>query len=264
VSFFLSRHAQSLFYYPDQQDYGTSPQRSGLPYEDVTFKSHDGTPLNAWFVPAVGEAKGTVLHVHGNAGNITAHWPFVEWLPQRGFNVLTFDYRGFGLSPGKPTPEGLFDDTHGALDYMRSHPEVDAERLLVFAQSLGGNNAIAAIGSGNRAGVRAIVVEATFYSYSAIANDVLPGSGLLLRNDYSAERFIAALSPIPLLLLHGTADAVIPFRHSQRLFEKARPPKELLLIPRGGHIAATVDGGDTYRDIIAAFFEAALATAPMR
>jgi len=261
VLFFLSRYAHSLFYYPDQHNYGHSPQRSGLPYEDVSFKSRDGTLLTGWFVPAVGKAKGTVLHVHGNAGNVSAHWSFVEWLPQRGFNVLTFDYRGFGLSHGKPTPQGLLEDTLSALDYVRSRPDVNAERLLVFAQSLGGNNVIAAVGSGNRAGIQAMVVEATFYSYSAIANDKLPGSGILLSNKFSAARFIAALAPIPLLLLHGTADRVIPFQHSQKLLEKAQPPKELILIPHGEHIAATVEHGDTYQNAIAAFFETALEAA---
>ena len=91
-------------------------------------------------------------------------------------------------------------------------PDVDATRLLVFGQSLGGTNAIAAVGSGNRAGVRAIAIESTFFSYSSIASEKVIGAGSLADDTYSAERFVAALSPMPLLLLHGTADAVIPFR----------------------------------------------------
>ncbi|MCL2872468.1 MAG: alpha/beta hydrolase [Betaproteobacteria bacterium] len=253
----------SVFYHPSQIDYG-NPGQEGLKYEAVHFVSRDGTQLSGWFLPAANiadprHAKGTVIHVHGNAENVSAHWPLVGWLPLRGYNVLMFDYRGFGQSKGAPEPKGAFEDTQSALDYVRTRADVDPEKFLVFAQSLGGNNAIAAIGAGDRAGIRAIAIESTFYSYSAIADDKLPGSGLLANDDYSADRYVGKLAPIPLLLIHGTADTLVPPQHSERLFVIAGEPKQLVLVPGGGHIdAMTARFGDTYRDLLVAFFDDAL------
>lgn len=257
-----------VFYYPSQADYG-NPGQEGLQYEAVRFASRDGTSLSGWFLPAAGgnprHAKGTVIHVHGNAENISAHWPFVGWLTSRGYNVFLFDYRGFGQSAGTPGPKGVFEDTQSAFDYVRTRPDVDPEKLLVFAQSLGGNNAIAAIGAGNRAGIRAIAVEGTFYSYAAIADEVLPSAGLFTNDDYSADRYVARLAPIPLLLIHGTDDDIVPYRHSERLFAIAGEPKRLELVLNGGHIdAMTARFEQTYRDMLTAFFDEALANAKER
>jgi fermentation-respiration switch protein FrsA (DUF1100 family) len=220
--------------------------------------------LIGWFIPATGypnprDAKGTVIHFHGNAGNISSHWRLVEWLPRRGFNLFVFDYRGYGASEGAPEPKGVFEDSRSALDYIRSRQDVDPGRLAVFGQSLGGANAIAAVGSGNRAGVKAIAVEATFYSYSSIANDTLPGAGALMDDAYSPERYIAAIAPMPFLLLHGTADRVIPHSHSSRLFARAGEPKRLVIIEGGDHIeAVTPRFMATYQDMLVKFFDTAL------
>src|SRR5688572_11337453 len=116
----LAGCAHDLFYYPDSVMYDT-PASAGLRYEPVGFRSRDGTRLSGWFIPAAGEAgKGTVVHFHGNAGNISAHWRLVSWLPPRGYNVFVFDYRGYGASEGRPGPRGVFEDANSALDYVRS------------------------------------------------------------------------------------------------------------------------------------------------
>lgn len=260
----LAGCVESPFYYPDRVSYGTLAQ-AGLKYEEVFFASRDGTRLAGWFVPAAGvadarQARGTVIHFHGNAQNISAHWSFVDWLPQRGFNVLVFDYRGYGKSEGKPGIKGVFEDSNAAIDYVRSRQDIDPSRLLVLGQSLGGTNAIAAVGSGNRAGVRAVAIESTFFSYSSIANDKLFGAGLLIDDRYSAERFVGQISPVPFLLIHGTRDSIIPYDHAVRLFAKAGEPKRLVSVEGGEHIEALVGkSGAVYRDLLVQFFDAALA-----
>lgn len=255
---------QNVFFHPDALVYST-PASLGLRYEAVKFASRDGTQLSGWFLPAtVGakSAKGTVIHYHGNAQNMTAHWRFVAWLPEQGYNVLVFDYRGYGASQGKPEVKGVFEDANSALDYARNRADVDPDRLLILGQSLGGTNAIAVVGSGNRLGVKAMVIDSTFYSYSAIAHDKMTGAGLLMDDTYSAARYIGRISPIPLLLLHGTADAVIPYQHSERLFNQAQEPKQRIIVPDGQHIDALTDRfGTVYQSKVLAFFEAALVQA---
>lgn len=260
LPFFLLGCLENLFYYPDNILYD-SPKRLGLNYEEITFKSTDGTKLSGWFIPARGfkKAKGTVIHFHGNAQNMSAHWQFVEWLPDSGYNLFVFDYRGYGKSEGKPNPKGVFEDSDSAVNYVRSRKDIDAAKLIVFGQSLGGANAIAVVGSGNKSGVAAVAIEASFYSYSSIANDKLLGSGLLMDDTYSPERYIAAISPIPFLLIHGTADTVIPYHHSLRLIEKAKEPKKLITVDGGGHLDALTERfSDTYKNMLLKFFEESL------
>lgn len=259
----LAGCVQSMFYYPDSVRYET-PDVLGLRYENVQFRSADGTRLSGWFLPAENradpkEAKGTVVHFHGNAQNMSAHWRFVAWLPKQDYNVFVFDYRGYGQSEGKPEPKGVFEDSNAALNHVRSRSDVDPTRLFVFGQSLGGTNAIAVVGAGNRAGVKAAAIESTFYSYSAIANDKLQGAGLLVSDDYAASKYVAAVSPIPLLFIHGTADQVIPLAHSKRLMADAREPRRLVEVPGAGHLEpmTALRFGHAYRKALTEFFEAA-------
>jgi fermentation-respiration switch protein FrsA (DUF1100 family) len=263
----LTGCAHSFFYLPTLVFYDT-PKRVGLSFEQVLFSSYDGTRLVGWFFPASGysdsrNAKGTVVHFHDNARNISAHWQYVEWLPRRGFNLFVFDYRGFGASEGIPDPKGVFEDSNSALDYVRSRPDVNPDQLVLLGQSIGGANAIAVIGSGNRKGVKAIVIEATFYSYSSIASDKISWAGGLMDDTYSPERYIANLSPIPFLLLHGTADSVIPLPHATKLFGKANEPKRLIAVEGGRHIEAfTPRFGTTYMDIVSVFLDEACQQRP--
>ncbi len=260
----LAGCVQSMFYYPDDVRYET-PDALGVRYESVQFNSADGTRLSGWFLPAEGrtnpkEARGTVVHFHGNAQNMSTHWRFVAWLPKQDYNVLVFDYRGYGQSEGKPEPKGVFEDANAALNYVRTRSDVDPDRLLVFGQSLGGTNAIAVVGSGNRAGVKAAAIESTFYSYSSIANEKFKGAGLLVSDTYAASKYVAAVSPIPLLFIHGTADQVIPVEHSRRLLADAREPKRLIEVPGAGHLEPMTGQrfGHAYRKALTEFFDAAL------
>ena len=253
-----------MFYQPDRTVYDT-PDRHGLKYEEVTFQSKDGTRLSGWFIPAVGKSRGTVIHFHGNAQNMTAHFGFVAWLPAQGFNLFVFDYRGYGRSAGSPGRRGVFEDSLAALDYINSRPDIDHKRLFVLGQSLGGVNAIAAVGSRPAGGIRAVVIESAFASYQGIVSDKIaaipllsffrkPLSHMLISNDFSPETVIANIAPTPLLIIHGSSDPVVPYSHAKRLFELAREPKQLWTIERGDHTAAFADPGSEYSQRLVAFF----------
>jgi fermentation-respiration switch protein FrsA (DUF1100 family) len=259
----------SMFYQPDRKVYD-SPDRHGLKYEQVTFPSGDGTRLSGWFIPAVGTPRGTVIHFHGNAQNMTAHFGFVSWLPAQGFNLFVFDYRGYGSSAGRPDRRGVFEDSLAALDYIAARPGIDHNRLLVLGQSLGGANAIAAVGSRAPGSVRAVAIDSAFASYQGIVHDKVaampllsllrtPLSHLLIGNDLSPEVVVANIAPTPLLIIHGTADPVVPYSHGKRLFELARESKQFWTIEGGEHTEAFADPGSGYRQRLVAFFDGALA-----
>lgn len=229
----------SPFYYPVRGASTYTPKSAELPFEDVYFTSQDGTRLNGWYIPAVGETKGIVLQVHGNTGKLEFQLDPVLWLPGEHYAVFMFDYRGYGLSDDKkPDPKALMEDTQSAILYLKNRKDIDTSKLLILGQSLGGNNTVAALAHAPFDGIAGIVLDATFYSYKTIANDKISGSGSLVNDEYSANHFIHQIAPIPLLFLHGDADEVIPYQHSQRLFEAAGEPKQIVIVPHARHLNA--------------------------
>ncbi|EFF0767962.1 alpha/beta hydrolase [Escherichia fergusonii] len=259
--YLIPRIAINFFYYPDDKIYGPDPWSA----ESVEFTAKDGTRLHGWFIPsATGPAENaiaTVIHAHGNAGNMSAHWPLVSWLPERNFNVFMFDYRGFGKSKGRPSQAGLLDDTQSAINVVRHRSDVNPQRLVLFGQSIGGANMVSALGNGDREGIRAVILDSTFASYSSIANQMIPGSGFFMDDSYNAERFIAEVSPIPVLIIHGKADRVIPWEQGERLYVLTREPKQKINLPDGEHIDAFSERhGGVYRDQMVNFILNALNT----
>lgn len=235
-----------LFFQP-YQGHILEPDRIGLRYENVHFPSSDGLTLHGWFLPAEGRARGTVLFLHGNAENISTHIGSVYWLPQEGYNVFLFDYRGYGDSQGIPTLRGAIDDTESALQALLARPDIDPTRIILFGQSLGGALATyVAAHSPQRLHLKALIIDSTFSSYRSIAREVLgtiwftwplqwPLS-FTVSDAYSPLEAIPHVSPVPLLIIHSEKDPVIGVHHARRLFEAAKDPKELWILPNGLHI----------------------------
>ena len=233
----------SLFYYPDDERYRSIESMEGA--EDVTFASQDGTKLHAWFLHTSGTPRGTILFFHGNSQNLTSDIAHVDWLPQHGFQVFAFDYRGYGKSEGEVTRQGLHEDSLAALHYVSQRADVDAERLLVFAESLGGACATAALGeSGFR--VSGLVLDSTFADYVGMANEVIGGTAvtyplawLAMSDEHSPVDSIANIAPTPILFLHSPKDPVVPSEQGRELYEAAGAPKAFMEVPSEGHPVPT-------------------------
>ncbi len=240
-----------LFFYP-QQELLLTPDRTGLDYRDVRFSASDGVGLHGWYLPAdpktVREPACTVLFLHGNAENISTHLGSVWWLPQRGVNVFLFDYRGYGQSEGSPELDGLHRDFDAALATALKQADTEAGRIVVFGQSLGGALAITAVArSAHKDRLRGLITEGAFSGYRAIVRDKLAASWLTwplqwplsftVADDYKPLQAIGELSPLPVLIVHGQADGIIPPHHAQALYDAARMPKALWLVPGAAHIA---------------------------
>lgn len=237
-----------VFFQPQGKQY-MSPDQIGLKYEDVQIVSADGVKLFAWYLPAQGEAKGTILYLHGNAENISTHIGNVYWLPAQHYNVLLLDYRGYGGSEGAPSLAGAQQDINAAMAYLLQRADIDHSRIAIFAQSLGGALAIYNVAhSPYREHIRALIEESAFSDYRKIAREKLAAFWLswplqwplsfTIDNDYSPLESVANISPIPLLIIHGDQDNIVPLHHGEALFAAAREPKEMWVVQGGEHIAA--------------------------
>jgi len=255
-----------VFFFPYRAQM-LSPDQLGLKYEDVYFPAKDGVRLHAWFLPAQGRAQGTILFLHGNAENISTHIMSVRWLPAQGFNVFLLDYRGYGASEGEPTVAGVQEDVDAAMRTLLSRPDVNPARIVVFGQSLGGAIAVYNVAhSPYRSHIRGLAVESAFASYREIVREKLAAFWLtwplqyplsfLVSDRYSPAKAVADISPIPLLIMHGDHDPIVPVEDGKRLFELAREPKQLWIVPGGGHIQAFQH--QSYRDRFVAWLKQVL------
>ena len=242
---------EGFFFVPDKLTYST-PERLGVAAEDVFFDNGRGFRLHAWWMPAVGTPRATLVHAHGNAANLTNHAPIVRWFPAAGINVLTFDYRGYGQSEGLPTLNGLVNDTIGAIAEARRRSA--GLPLIVLGQSLGGATAVRAVAQDNGADIRLLIVDSAFSSYRGIAHEAASHGVLSLVAPLAMPGLpsadddpLAAIRRVrcPVLLMHGERDHVIAIQHSEMLYDAAPAGrKQFIRIPDGRHI-----DGLTRRDI---------------
>jgi fermentation-respiration switch protein FrsA (DUF1100 family) len=238
----------SVFLQPDHVRYfaGRAPD---TPVHDVRITAPDGTALHAQYLPAQAPLRGTVLFLHGNAENLSSHIHMVTWLPAAGYAVLALDYRGYGESAGSAGIDGVHQDAAAALAWLVARGTAETGPLIVYGQSLGASVAIYLVATSPlRTHVSALIADSAFSSYRRIAREKLDAFWLswplqwplswLISDRYAAIDVVARISPIPLLLLQGDADAVVDVSHARRLYEAAHEPRQLWIVPGGHHIDA--------------------------
>jgi fermentation-respiration switch protein FrsA (DUF1100 family) len=253
---------ERMFFYPDSVTY-TTPAQLGVRADDVQIVTADGSRLHGWFLPAVGKTKGTVLHLHGNAANVSNHLPLVAWLPARGYNVMMVDYRGFGRSQGKPSLDGIVEDAAAALAYLRTRTDIDQRRLIVLGQSIGGATALRLLAR-DANGVRLAVIDSAFASYRGVARDATAGgplapvaamtTGLLPGPDKDPITALKSIN-VPLIFVHGKRDSIIDAVNSERLHAAAAGSQHWT-VPDAMHIMALAQPGSWREKLVQALDDA--------
>jgi fermentation-respiration switch protein FrsA (DUF1100 family) len=241
----------SLFFYPQKELYDNPVARRFHP-QDISFKASDGVALHGWFFQGYGEPQATILVFHGNAQNLSTHVNSVLWLVQEGFNLFIFDYRGYGRSEGSPGIKGVHLDGAAALEMVMNLPRVRSMPVVVLGQSIGGAIAIYTVAHApDKSRIAALVIDSAFASYRLIAREKLDSFWLtwpfqyplsfLVGDSYSPVQWISKVSPVPVLIMHGEKDTVVPNRHSRMLYDAASQPKEYWTTPAPGHIMSFAD-----------------------
>jgi fermentation-respiration switch protein FrsA (DUF1100 family) len=242
-----------LLYYPDMpgREPEATPAAVGLAYEDVALQTVDDIRLHAWFIPAE-NPRATVLFCHGNAGNISHRLDSIRLLHSLGLQVLIFDYRGYGKSEGRPSEKGTFRDVDAAWHYLREVRGLTEAGIIIFGRSLG---AAVAADLASRARPAAVILESAFTSVPDMAAEFYPWLPVRLLSRYRYDNLgkVARIAR-PLLLVHSRQDEIIPFAHGERLFGRAREPKQFLELT-GGHNDAFQSSRKAYTHGLKSFLD---------
>lgn len=244
-----------LVYFPEKQ-IGNTPEAIGLGYTAVNIATGDGETLHGWWVP-VGDAKGTVLFFHGNAGNISHRINYLTMFKRLGYNTLLFDYRGYGRSSGTPSESGTYLDAQAAWRYLIEIQGISPERIVLFGESLGG--AVAAwLAVREQPGL--LVLASTFTSVPDLAAEIYPFLPVrwISRFDYNTLESLQSIT-CPVFIAHSPHDEIIPYRHGQRLFQAAPEPKQFLLL-EGTHNTGFIFMQPAWKRTLGAFMDRHLAT----
>ena len=253
------RPEDSFIFHPSAEIVQT-PRQAGLPFQDHFFTSADGVRLHGWFIPHR-DARATLVWFHGNAGNISHRVENIKLLHDRvKINIFIFDYRGYGRSAGSISEEGAYRDGAAALDFVRQQLAVEAKSLIIFGRSLG---AAVAVEMALQFACRGLILETPFTSIRDMAKTVFPvlPIGLFLQTRFDVLEKIAQVK-VPLLVLHGDRDDLVPYEHGQRVFAAARAPKEFYTIIGAKHNDTYLVGGEAYFERLRSFVETVLPTQP--
>lgn len=246
-----------------------------LPYKDVKIPvSNSNEYLNGWWIPAPSPQEKlaltnepariikypkVILYFYGAGGNksyfnILAR---LKGLRQLGFSILVADYRGFGGSQGNfPSESQLYQDSQAALDYLIQVRRIKPQQIVIYGESLGG--AIALNLAVNHPQVSGLIVQSSFTSMTETVKrtgwyGIFP-IDLILTQRFDSIARVRSLQ-IPVLFIHGTADTVVPSDMSQKLYNAAPEPKQLLLVPGAGHFRIYQSGKNSYLQAIQRFIE---------
>ncbi|MES3037180.1 MAG: alpha/beta hydrolase [Bdellovibrionota bacterium] len=244
----LASGCSSILYYPVKGHQFYKPSQFGLKEEDVWLTVSKNKKLHGWWIEStVKPSKGTFIFFHGNAENLTSHFANLSWLPAKGYSYFIFDYPGYGLSEGKPTPEANVEAGMAAMEWLSQ--KVDKKPIYVYGQSMGGIVALRSVYERKEVvPIKAVIIDASFMSFHKIGRHKLSLNWptwifqplvYVLLSDKWAAKHVDEISPIPMLIMHGQADQVVEPRFGEELYEAAKEPKEIWRIPNGKH-------GDTF------------------
>jgi uncharacterized protein len=237
---------QRQFIFRPDKTVGETPADAGLAFESVRLVV-DGQNVAGWWIPRVGDRNApAALYLHGSAFSLSANLPRILKLHEAGFNVLAIDYRGFGASDGDlPSEQSAYADARAAWSELAKRAP-NAPRF-IYGHSLGGAIAVdLAAGVRDEAG---LIVESSFTSVRAM----LPHTKLAwvplapIQTQYFDSLSKIARACSPLLILHGTNDYRIPTEMATQLFEAAREPKRIVIVPGARHIDIPTRHHDIWR-----------------
>ena len=229
------------------------PAALALEGERIAVDLRDGTRLAGWYLPLPGEGRGpAVLWLYGNGETIGAIAPILKAFRPPGAALLVLDYPGYGASGGKASEAGIYETATAGYETLAARPDTDPERIVVYGRSMG---SAAATWIAARRPVAGLVLESPFTSAREMSRQhygLFPRAVLRLGLDNLTT---IAQVRAPILILHGTADRLVPIKMGQRVAQAAAGPVEFVSLEGASHNETYAIGGTLYRDRLWSFVE---------
>lgn len=238
---------QKIIYHP-HKILSFEAKDTGLPLEDLYFRTSDGVRLNAWWMaPARGRA--TILYFHGNGGNLCSTAHTLSIFHRQGLGAFVVDYRGYGRSQGRPYEGGVYED--GRAAYRECLRRVgSSQRVVIHGQSLGGAVAAQLATEKPCAG---LILESTFSNADEMARQMLgKKASLFVRSRFPTVKNVSKIK-VPLLVIHGDQDDYIPSWMGLKIFQSAPQPKTWWLVPGANHNNLRFCAGEEFPRRVATF-----------
>jgi fermentation-respiration switch protein FrsA (DUF1100 family) len=243
---------EKKFIYFPTRGHEATPSALGLAHEDVWLVAEDGVRIHGWYLP-VRDACWVTLVSHGNGGNISHRLDRALLLQSHvRSSVFLYDYRGYGASEGSPDEAGTYRDARAAYRWLVEQKHVKPDELVLFGESLG---SAVALELALERPAAALVLEAPFTSVPDVARrTILAPLAPFVRTRYESLPRIPRLR-MPLLVMQGDRDEVIPPALGRRLFDAAPEPKRYYAIPGAGHNDTYLVGGAAYWQALSGFLD---------
>ena len=211
---------RSLLYHPAENNY--SNDQLSISVEKVKIVTQDNIELLSWYHNKNINNYKTILFLHGNAGSLKNRIHKINHFKDVNVNFLLLAWRGFSGNDGKPTEEGLYEDARSAINWLKSKG-IKENNIIIYGESLGTGVAIEIAQKKNFSG---IILESPFTSMIDAAKDKYPylPVRLILKDKYESNKKIKNIN-IPILIMHGKIDNIVPFYMGKKMYELANEPK---------------------------------------
>jgi uncharacterized protein len=209
---------------------------AGVEKQDVSFRTAKGKSLHGWYFEYP-KSKYVVIINHPQGGNVAIHVGLASTLLATGNSVLIYDYEGFGKSEGDPSTQALLDDGLAAYDFIANKKMVPANQIVEFGFSLGTGVASYVVAHRKCA---ALILVSPYVSLKQTCRDYMPllhlyPDAMFPQPDLTQDEMLKSNSTVPLLIVHGAKDKLIPLRDAQQLLDAAKCSKKLVIDPSTHH-----------------------------
>ena len=231
VIIFIYFYQRNLLYHPLENNYqNDKPQFN---YDEVSIKVDDEITLKSWLVNKDLEKFKTLLIFHGNAGNLSNRIYKLNELNKLDLNILLISWRGFSGNKGSPSEKNLYQDARAAVKWL-NEKKVKNNQIVLYGESLGTG---VAVEIAKNSDFNSVILESPFTSIENSAKIYYPylPVKLLLKDRFDSINKIEMIN-IPILIMHGEKDDVVPIFMGKELFDKANNPKHSYFTPDDDHM----------------------------
>ena len=243
-----------FFLYQDRLIFNPSTEINQVPIQQQHSFNHflvqtgEVGTVYGWYINSQ-ENLGTVLYCRGSEGNVSYDLKKYEMWVSSGYNVVVFDYKGYGLSYGEPSEENFYESAEAVYRQLQSKGITSGSKFIIHGRAAG---AAVAAKLASEHGCSGLIIESAFTNIRDLSHNKLPylPTSILLRNEFPTKEYLQN-ADVPVLVMHSPEDEVVPYKMSRELFNAA--PNTKKFFPLSGKHSTGYLFTDGYRNALKDF-----------